>query len=385
MRNITDIDPVIISGDFSRTNRRQARSGFHLLLRVIAAALLLAGLVLQMWWLLATAALLLVLSWIVSRLHKQHEPARLRFEAGFLTITGDGYDVRLVAPFRFSTGVERKPATDRREESCFVRMVIDVHGRPLVLEEQVLPGHLPPKLDEITGESSALGIAELTGVSPFPGALWELIRQLENLSAPKAEAAPDQDLTALYQLSELQLEEKLYSQAIDSLTAIIRRQPDSAHAYYSRGVVRYHQRRDQDKAIYDFSTSLRLQPNQAEVYRMRGLVRGQIDDWAGMREDCTQAIRLQPDSAELHNLRGNACFRLEDYDAALDDFNHSIDLDKGRFESYYNRGLVKQRQMRLDEALVDFRYALGLNPRSDAATRSIAAIESYLAKVRNPI
>ena len=326
MRNVTDIDPVIITGEFFRTNRRQKRRGLPLLLRVLAAAMLLAGVILQAWWLLALAAALVVLSWILSRLHEQHETVRLRFEADILTITGDGYDVRLGAPFRFSSGVERKAATDRQEESCFARMVIDVHGKPLVLEEQVLPGHLPPKLDEITGESSALGVAELTSASPFPGALWELMRHIENRFSPKDETAPDQDLTALYQLSDLQLEEKLYSQAIDTLTAIIRRQPDSAYAYYSRGVVRYHQRRDQDKAINDFSTSLRLQPNQVEVYRMRGLVRGQIDDWAGMREDCTLAIRLQPDSAELHNLRGTACFRLEDYDAALDDFNRSIDF-----------------------------------------------------------
>ena len=300
-----------------------------------------------------------------------------------LTIMGDGYDLRVQAPFRFSAGLERKPATERQVERCFVRMVVDVHGRPLVLEEIVLPGFLPPKLDEITGESSALGVAQLTGVSPFPGPLWELIRQLETLSAPDDETAPDQELTSLYQLADLQLEERLYSQAIDSLTAIIRRRPDSALAYFRRGVVRYHQRREQDKALNDFSTSLRLQPHQVEVYRMRALTRGQIDDWAGMREDCTQAIRLQPESADLHNLRGTACFRLEDYDAALDDFNRSIDLDTGRFETYYNRGLVKQRQMRLDEALVDFRHALEVNPRSDAATRSITSIERYLAEVRN--
>ena len=316
MRNVTDIEPVIITGEFFRTNRRQVRRGLLLLLRALAAAMLLAGLVLQMWWLLALATTLAVLSWIVSRLREQRDTVKLRCEADFLTITGDGYDIQLQTPFRFNTGVERKPATGRQDESCFVRMVIDVHGRPLVLEEQVLPGHLPPKLDEITGESSALGIAELTGVSPFPGALWELIRHIKTLPSPSDETVPDQDLSALYQLSDLQLEEKLYSQAIDTLTAIIRRQPDSAHAYYSRGVVRYHQRRDQDKAINDFSTSLRLQPEQVHVYRMRGLVRGQIDDWAGMREDCTQAIRLQPDSAELYNLRGTACFRLEDYDGA---------------------------------------------------------------------
>ena len=384
MRSGSDNNPVIIAGDFRRANRRPTRRGLLLILPAFSVVILVAGFALQIWWLLALAAIPVVLAWIFSRIGRLRETAKLRLDRDFLTITGNGYKIRLKAPFRFSSGIERKPATDRQDESCFVRMVLDIHGKPLVLEEQVIPGLVPPKLDDIAGISSALGIAELTSCTPFPGTLWELIRQLERLSKPNTEAKVDQSLTSLYQLSDLQRAEGLYTQAIDTLTAIIRQRPDSAHAYYSRGVARYEQRREPDKAINDFSTSLRLQPDQVEVYRMRGLTRGQADDWAGMREDCTQAIRLQPKSADLHNLRGTACFRLQDYDAAIDDFDHSIALDNGRYESYYNRGLVKQRQMKLEEALVDFRYALGLNPRFEAATRSISSLERYLADVRNP-
>lgn len=384
MRSSAEASPVIIAGDFRRTHRRNPRRILLVLARAASAAFLIVGLALQYWWLLVLAAALLVLLWLLRRVGQTFEVVKIRLEYDLLTVTGDGYDVRLRAPIRFSTGLERKPATDRQQESCFVRMVLDIHGKPLVLEEQVLPGHVPPKLDDVFGESSALGIAELTSCTPFPGTLWELIRQIEHMSNPIEDPEPDQNLTSLYQLSDLQLAEGLYSQGIDTLTAIIRQQPDSAHAYYSRGVARYQQRREQEKAINDFSTSLRLQPEQVEVYRMRGLVRGQADDWAGMREDCTQAIRLQPDSADLYNLRGTACFRLEDYDAALDDFNRSIALDSRRYESFYNRGLVKQRQMKLQEALADFRYALGLNPRFESATRSITSLERYLADLRNP-
>ena len=124
----------------------------------------------------------------------------------------------------------------------------------------------------------------------------------------------------------------------------------------------------------------RIWPLAIVVQALRPTI-GDINDWAGMREDCTQAIRLRPNSADLYNLRGTACFRLEDYDAALDDYDRSIALDNQRYESYFNRGLVKQRQMNLEEALVDFRRALGLNPRFEAATRGITSLERYLAKV----
>ena len=109
---------------------------------------------------------------------------------------------------------------------------------------------------------------------------------------------------------------------------------------------------------------------------------GQTGDWAAMREDCTKAIRLQGSSADLYNLRGSACFRLQDFEAAISDFNQAIQLDNSKPEPLYNRCLVWQRQMKLPEAIADFQSALRLNPRFDAATRSIVAIQNQIALQR---
>ncbi len=301
-------------------------------------------------------------------------------EDSIFTVQGDGYDIRLEPPFRFKTGVERLPATEKQDETCFVRMVIDVQGKPLVFEEQVVAGAYPPQLDEIVGKSSALGIAELTSLTAYPGALWALIEGFESLGHAGAVAELAAHIKSLYRIGRQQLADKDYLEAIETFSGLLRQHPDSAPAYYSRGAARYHARIDLDKAINDLTTALRLEPNQYKAYRMRGLARAQQGDWAGLRDDCSLALRFHPTSAELHNLRGTACYRLKDYDAALASFEDAVRLDASRHESFYNRGLARHRQGKLAEAVEDFQQALILNPAFGEAQRNLQKVRGQLAR-----
>lgn len=305
---------------------------------------------------------------------------KTRLKDSIFTVEGDGYDIRLEPPFRFKTGVERILATEKQDETCFVRMVIDVHGKPLVMEEQVLAGAFPPQLDEIVGISSALGIAELTSLTAYPGTLWALIEGFESLAKVGAVAELAAHVQNLYRIGRQQLADKDYLEAIETFSGLLRQHPDSASAYYNRGAARYHARIDLDKAINDLTTALRLEPNQYKAYRMRGLARAQQGDWAGLRDDCSLALQFHPTSAELHNLRGTACYRLKDYDAALASFEDAVRLDASRHESFYNRGLARHRQGKLAEAVEDFQQALILNPAFAEAQRNLQKARGQLAR-----
>ncbi len=372
----------IIEGSFLRT-RDINRRGLPLkpLLAICVAALILALAAGQQALLLGPAIVLALSVLGAWRLSKRQRIVRLRMDARSLSITGHGYDIQLEAPFRYKTGIQRIPPQGKDDETCFVRAVIDVRGKPLVLEEQVLAGRMPPKLDEILGLSSALGIAELTSCAPFPGTLWSVIRRLDSLRQDHDTEELDSNIATLFKLGERQMSERIYSQAIDTFTSIIRLSPDSALAYYSRGAARYYHRSELEKAVNDLVTSLRLEPDQYKCYRMLGLIHAQLGEWVAMREDCTRAIQLLPNSAELYNLRGSACYRLQDYDSALDNFEQSVRLDGQRYEAYYNRGLAKQQLRLLDEALADFRQARQLNPEFAAAERSADSVERRLEQL----
>ncbi len=369
----------VIEGFFRRAQVRRVRRYLRPLL--ILLIILLSGAV---FWrspaLLAAAIAAGALLLFSSTRKSIVKRVTVRLAGSFFTVEGDGYDIAIEAPFRFKTGVQRFPATEKDDESCFVRMVIDVQGKPLVLEEQVQQGYFPPQLDEIAGISSALGIAELTSLTPYPGTLWSLIEGLEALTQASPAAKLEDNVESLYRIGRQQLADKDYREAIETFSALLRQRPDSAPAYYSRGAARYHARAELDKAVNDFTTALRLEPNQHKAYRMRGLARARQGDWAGLRDDCSLALQFHPTSAELHNLHGTACYRLKDYDSALASFEDAVRLDASRHESFYNRGLAKHHQGKLTEAIEDFQQALNLNPASVEAQRNLQTTRQQLAR-----
>lgn len=300
---------------------------------------------------------------------------KLIFEDNRLIVKGGGYHIQMKAPFRYETGVQRIRATRRTPEFHYIRMVLDVYGKPLVLEEQVPSGIQPPKLNEIIGLSSALGIAELSSTNRYPGTLWSLIQAFETESNQDKADQIQRDIENLYRIGGQQLDSENYYGAIQTFSEISRLTPESPYPYYNRGISHFYRGHELDKAIRDLTTAIRLNPKLGKAYRMRGLVRAEQGDWAGLRDDCTHAIRLDPDDDELYNIRGGACYRLKDYQSALADFNRAIKLSSINPEPYHNRGLVKHQQGNLDGAIADFRQALTLNPHFELARDSLVLVE----------
>jgi len=341
---------------------------------MLAALLIAASVALLPPLLIFPPVALLVSAALLFALRARRKRIRVRLDNGLFTVSGAGYDIRLSAPFRCQAGVERRLQARSGQETCFIRMVIDVHGKPLVFEEQVQAGYIPPQLDEIVGVSSALGMAELTSLTPYPGTLWELIERLRSQEKPTGRAEADERIQSLTRIAERHISHKRYSEAIEIYSTIIRQAPDAASAYFGRGSARCFARRDWDKAVNDLTTTLRLDPQRHEVYRVRALARAALGDWISLRDDCSAALRSLPPTAELYNLRGTACYRLEDFDGAMADFDAAIKLEPGRPESYYNRGLARQQAGRSSEALADFEHSLRLNPEFEPAARSLDAL-----------
>lgn len=369
-----------IEGYFRRSNVTSARRPYTVPLLIVLV--LLAGAAVVLGSPLPLAAMLPIGVLLIASFKRKNriQRVKVRLKDSIFTVDGAGYDIQLEPPFRFKTGVERIPETEKQDETCFVRMVIDIHGKPLVFEEQVVAGAFPPQLDEIVGISSALGIAELTSLTAYPGTLWALIEGFESLGQVGTVGELAAHVQSLYRIGRQQLLDKDYLEAIETFSGLLRQHPDSAPAYYNRGAARYHARIDLDKAINDLTTALRLEPNQYKAYRMRGLARAQQGDWAGLRDDCSLALQFHPTSAELHNLRGTACYRLKDYDAALASFEDAVRLDASRQESFYNRGLARHRQGKLAEAIEDFQQALVLNPAFVEAQRNLQKARGQLAR-----
>ncbi len=370
-------DPAPIEG-FFRPTRRAPTPRYLLLAAALSPALIAAGIFLAAWLLIVAGIAAGLLPLIARRYSRRQQQVLVSLAAETLSVRGGGYDITALAPFRFKTGVERNAAAGRQPERCFLRMVLDAHGRPLVFEELVPAGYIPPPLAEITGLSSALGMAELTSLSPYPGTLWALIERMESLQASNVSSARTAEIESLYRIGRQELAEKQPDAAIETFSAIIRQQADAPEAYFNRAAARYAANRDLPKALNDLTTALRLNPGQYQAFRLRGLIHARQGNWAGLRDDCSAAINVQPKRAELYHLRGMACYQLQDFEAAAADFDLAIQLEPERHESYYNRGLTRRKQGDLAGALADFQAALRLHPASPEAQRELEALQAQM-------
>ena len=120
-----------------------------------------------------------------------------------------------------------------------------------------------------------------------------------------------------------------FSDAIDFCDRAIKLKPDSAEAYFNRGMA-YKSKGDADNDIADYDRAI---------------------------ADFTQAIKHNPDFVGAYNHRGVAYLDKGDYDLAIADFTQAINL-KEDSEFYYNRGLAHYKKS--DQALptVDFNKAI---------------------------
>jgi tetratricopeptide (TPR) repeat protein len=141
----------------------------------------------------------------------------------------------------------------------------------------------------------------------------------------------------------MQTERQSDTSAPAEYDAAIRLNPDSAEAYFNRGLART-KLNQRPAAIADYDEAIRLNPNFAEAY----LYRGYLKDYLALRESVMAAC--------------HAALR-----SAISDFDEAIRLGlelSDLLHAYYRRGEAKYNLDRYEAAIVDFDEALRLNPNN---------------------
>ena len=155
-----------------------------------------------------------------------------------------------------------------------------------------------------------------------------------------------------------------YEEAIKHYTKAIELKPDSAEAYYHRGVV-YFYLDDFDSAITNFAEMIKLEPNEVNTYLWRGLAYKHEGNFDAAIEDHNKAIVLKPDNPNAYLNLGVIYKEKENFDFAIDNFTKAIELDPSFAGAYNHRGVVfRDKQNNYECAIEDFTKAIELKTDS---------------------
>ena len=149
--------------------------------------------------------------------------------------------------------------------------------------------------------------------------------------------------------------------AIEDLDNVIRRLPDSAHAFALRAAL-YRATGELERSLTDSSESIRLDPSKAEVFGGRGNAFHALNQFDRAIEDYNEALRLDPKNAQAFSDRGAAYFFKNELRAAIGDYDEAIRLDPANPRVLSNRAAAWKNLGELDRALRDESEAIRIDP-----------------------
>jgi tetratricopeptide (TPR) repeat protein len=185
----------------------------------------------------------------------------------------------------------------------------------------------PPPLPDARKELEAalwwrLGEAYL-GIDDTQALAWyeQALGRLGTQHALKEAAAE-----AAWNIAKKLYEEKKHTESLTFLNRAIELNPNSVHAFNSRGVA-YRNLKQYQQAIADYNRAIALDANYAFVYYNRGNSYSGLKQYEQAIADYDRAIELDPNDANAHYSRGYAYLWLHNTQQAHADYRRSYELD----------------------------------------------------------
>ncbi len=154
---------------------------------------------------------------------------------------------------------------------------------------------------------------------------------------------------------------KVWLNDISLWTDNIKKEPNRARAWYSRGAA-YAKNNQWNEAIKDYTRAIQLFPKYSFAYSNRGIAYGNLRQWDNARADYTKAISINSKYAQAYFNRGTVYGELAQWENAINDYSKVIEIDKKYLDAYSNRGIAYVRLGIWEKAIEDYSEAIRLNP-----------------------
>jgi len=167
---------------------------------------------------------------------------------------------------------------------------------------------------------------------------------------------------AYYQRAGLYRGMSRKQEAVSEYSQAIKYDRNETSYYIGRGICYFDMDQKED-AVKDFNHVINLKPSNTVLftaYTARGnIYESKKDDRKALR-DYTKAIELNPKAAKIYFRKGLLNRKLKYYEDSVRDFNQAIELEKNPAEAYFERGTTYAYLGDKEKVLNDFKKAAKL-------------------------
>jgi eukaryotic-like serine/threonine-protein kinase len=169
-----------------------------------------------------------------------------------------------------------------------------------------------------------------------------------------------------------------YDAAIAAYDQSIKIAPDNIWLWNNRGEA-YTGMKKYDHAIADFKQAIELDPDRSFVpWNNLGKVYYQQQQYQQAIAAYNQALAIKPEYLPALIGLGNTQKASKLYDQAADSYNQALEINPDYYEAWYGKGSVAEYLMQYNTAKEYYQKAVELKPDWEAATNSLARIDSKL-------
>ncbi|MGC2248332.1 MAG: tetratricopeptide repeat protein, partial [Terriglobales bacterium] len=186
-------------------------------------------------------------------------------------------------------------------------------------------------------------------------------------------AQPGDPAAAIYK-AEIEISSGKPNDAVDTLQAVLKNDPDNAVAHYQLGMA-FNQMGNPQRAEGEWHDAVRLRPEIIEAHSALAQAAIRRGDAPALAQEADQIIALQPAASDGYMLRGMADTAQKQFPSAEHYLNQAVERGPKNPVVYVQLGILRMAQNQLDEARKAYQQALDLDPNSTDALLGLANID----------
>ena len=184
--------------------------------------------------------------------------------------------------------------------------------------------------------------------------------------------ADDQD--AQVYKGEIEIRSGKASDAITTLQAVLKSDPDNAIAHYQQGLA-YDQLGNSSRAEAEWRDAVRLRPEIVEAHRALAGVAIRRSDPGSLAQEADQIIASQPQAPDGYLLRAVADIDRKQFSTADDYLKKALQKEPNYPAAYVQFGNLRMAQNQLAEAQKAYQQALEQDPNSTDALGGVLNVD----------